>query len=90
MKIKIDIPIFHVAFYLIGFLLLFIAHKIAPSSLAGPGLDMLVLFLLTISILTLLIGTLVTKSISVFSKIAITVVHVLGVAVIIWLMKQPS
>jgi hypothetical protein len=90
LKSIIDRPLFHVAFYLLGFLLLYVSHKAAPTNLAGPGLDMLVLLVLFISILYLLIRTLVKKNMTALSKIIITVVHILGVVVIIWWMNQPS
>jgi competence protein ComGC len=75
---------------LLGFLLLYISHKVAPTNLAEPGLDMLVLLLLFISILYLFIRTLVKKSITVLTKIIIAVVHILGIAVIFWWMNQSS
>jgi len=31
--------LFVIAFYLIGFLLIILAHRIDPTNLAGPGLD---------------------------------------------------
>ena len=90
MKNIIDRPLFQVAFYLPGFLLLYVSHKVAPTNLAGPGLDILVLFVLFIVILYLFIGTLANKNIPVVSKIVILVVHILGIAVIIWWLNQPA
>ena len=86
----IDKPLFHVAVYLLGYLLLYISHKIDPTNLAGPGLDILVLLVLFILILYLFIRTLIKKDISMFSKVIIAVVHILGVAIIIWWGSQPS
>ncbi|PVD53322.1 hypothetical protein DC498_05450 [Terrimonas sp.] len=71
-------------------MLLFFSHKIAPTNLAAPGLDIPVLFLLFISMLYLFIRALVKKKITVLLKITITIVHILGVAVIIWRVNQPS
>jgi len=90
LKSIIDRPLFHVALYLLGFLLLYVSHKVEPTNLAGPGLDMLVLLLLFIAILYLFIRTLVKKNITVLTKIIITVIHILGIGVIIWWMNQPS
>ena len=90
LKSIIDKPLFHFSFYLVGLLLLYVSHKIEPTNLAGPGLDMLVLLMLFISILYLFIRTLVKKNIIILSKVIITVVHILGVAIIIWWMNQPS
>ena len=90
MKSIIERPLFHVGFYLLGFLLLYVSHKVAPTNLAGPGLDLLMLIVFFISIFYLVIMTFVKNNITALSKIIITVVHVLGVAVIFWRMNQPS
>jgi len=90
LKRVIDKPLFHFTFYLLGFLMLHISHKVAPTNLAGPGLDMLVLLLLFVSILYLFIRTLVKKNINVLTKIFTAVIHILGVGVIFWWMNQPS
>jgi hypothetical protein len=90
LKSIIDRPLFHIIFYLLGFSLLYFSRKIDPTNLAGPGLDILVLLILLILILYLFTRTLIKKNITVLSKIIITVVHILGVAVIIWWGNQPD
>ena len=78
------------AFYLLGYLLLYVSHTTEPTNLAGPGIDMIVLFILLIGILYLFIRTLIKKDILLFSKIFITAIHILGVSVIVWWANQPS
>ena len=90
LKSIIDNPFFHIAFYLIGYFLLYFSNKIEPTNLAGIGLYFLVLIILFIAILFLFIKTLAKKDLSVFFKTIITIIHISGVAVIIWWVKQPN
>jgi hypothetical protein len=40
-------PLSHIILYIIGLTAFFVAHKLYPTDLAGPGLDFLVLLVFT-------------------------------------------
>lgn len=82
-------PIAHVLFYILSAAVLYFAHKIDPTDLAGPGLDILVLLLLIFAIPTLLIVSL-KKQITRYSKICISIIHIIGLGLIFWWLSLPS
>ena len=88
--LQVNRPIFHLIFYLSGILILIGAHKIAPTNLAGPGLDLLVLTILLISSFAIAIKTFSTKHISIRNKIAIGVIHIFGLTFIYWWLILPG
>ncbi len=90
LKKKIENPIFHIVFYLAGLTMLFSSNKIEPTNLAGPGLDLWVLLLLFVGMLYLLIVAWIKKEITILSKIIISIIHILGIAIVIWWGNQPK
>ena len=81
-------PWVHMAFYAIGFLTLIISHEIAPTNLAGLGLDALVLLVLVALILYLFIEGLLQSRISIFTRVLILLVHLTGMYLLFWLLNE--
>ena len=86
----INKPLLHITFYLLGYLFLYIAHKVDPTNLAGPGLDMLIFIIFSILIAVLLIKTLIKNAITKSLKFKIVIVHIIGIAVLGWFLNQPT
>ncbi len=82
-------PLFHILFYIAGFILLFISNRIDPTSLAGPGLDLVFLLFFAIVILSLLIKNFISKNI-IRNKIIILIIHVIGILIVSWMLSQPT
>jgi hypothetical protein len=83
-------PLFHLAIYFIGFSLYWVSNMISPTNLAGPGLDLLVLFLWLLSIVVSITIQFFLKQIPIIQRIAIIVVHLAGISALIWLLNQPT
>ena len=83
-------PLSHIVFYIIAFVAVYVANKIEPTSLAGPGLDFLVLLVCIVLIVVLLVRTLITKNIEKSSRLMIVCIHGLAIALMIWGLNQPT
>ena len=83
-------PWLHLAFYVFGFVTLRLSHKISPTNLAGPGLDMFVLFAFIVSIIGIFIWALFRKGMALFNRLFIILVHIAGIVTLVWWVNQPS
>ena len=83
-------PWSHIAFYVFGFAAFLLTHKISPTSLGGPGLDALVLVAFALSIIGILIWTIFLKGIAFSNWLSIIIVHIAGIATLVWWVTHPS
>jgi len=82
-------PIFHILFYAAGFFLLIWSHKIAPSNLAGPGLDSWVLLLIVVAVIILFFTNLRGTN-KIIYKRCIIVIHACGIGLLFYLLSLPT
>jgi hypothetical protein len=83
-------PLPHLVFYICGFEGLLLSHKISPTNLAGPGLDMFVFFAFAAFVIGMFIWGLIHKGISLSNRLLIILIHIVGIATLYWWMNQPS
>jgi len=74
----------HISFYVISFITFFIAHKIEPTNMAGPGLDLLALLLIVILLCVIIIKTFSNKKITVKKKFVIALIHLIGLTIFLY------
>jgi hypothetical protein len=86
----VEKPLFHATFYLSGFALLYAGHRIYPTNLAGPGLDLFVIVVMILCVLYLVIKTLFKRNLLTHLKLFIFLIHILGIAAIGYWMAQAS
>jgi hypothetical protein len=80
----------HILFYILSVTVLYFSHKLVPTNLAGPGLEMLVLLLLIFIIPYLVISSWLNHSITFYSKVYISITHFVGICIILWWLSLPS
>ncbi len=83
-------PFPHVIFVVLGFSLLLIAFKLSPTSLAGPGLDLVTLLIFSLGIISLLIVNWFILKLKTTDKIIISTIHFFALLLIFWLMTKPQ
>ena len=90
MNSKLQKPVIHIIFYLLGLGLLCLAGKFAPTSLAGPGLDLVVLIIMFLSILYLLIIVWFKLRITLLQKIVISLIHLTVISITVFIINIPQ
>lgn len=88
-KQAIKKPLFHALFYAAGFFLLWVANKTVPTTMAGPGLDMLMLFILVVGMLCTFFIGIIQRGITLLTKVIIVLIHCGGIALLVWWLNQP-
>ena len=83
-------PLIHILFYLVGYLAFYVAGKIEPTDLAGPGLDIPVLAVFFILILYLFVKNILTAYEAVSTKVVIAAIHVVGTCLMLWMLTLPK
>jgi len=83
-------PLAHFIFYIVGIILLVTSNKLSPTNLAGPGLDIIVLIILFVSIISLLTLTWFKFQIEVSNKLIISSIHLIGISLIVWFICKPK
>lgn len=84
MNSNLEKPIVHVLFYLLGFCLLLLTIKFSPTTLAGPGLDFVLMVIMFLSIIYFLVIVWFKLKVTLLQKIFISIIHLIGVSTI-WL-----
>jgi hypothetical protein len=83
-------PWLHLLFYIFSFGALLLSNKIAPTTLAGPGLDMFVFFAFVLAIVVLVVRSAVQKGVTLVNRLLIICIHVAGMLTLYWWMNKPS
>lgn len=85
----INNPLIHVFFYVLGLSLFLIATNIAPTNLAGPGLDLLVIIVFVVMIPCFLLSNILAKTTAKRDKVLTIITHAAGVSLLIYLLNMP-
>jgi hypothetical protein len=82
-------PFSQAAIYILGLVCLIIAHKISPTSLAGPSLDALVFILLIIAIIYFSVIGCFNKEVPRHQRETNQCIHVIGIVLLLaWMMNS--
>jgi len=82
-------PITHIVFYLISYLNFYLSINIAPSSLAGPGLDIPVVLFILVGSGALFISAIINNCANFIIWIYVIIIYVIGFGIFIWLLNMP-